>query len=57
MANQRVTLTCDSMFKVTYLRTLRAEFHKVVQQRLKWCYKYNLGFLVIIVLFTTVKEF
>jgi len=28
------------MFKITYLRTLRAEFHKVVRQRLKWCNKY-----------------
>jgi len=57
MANRRVTLTFYSMFKVSYLRTLRAEFHKVVRQRLKWCDKYYLGFLETIVLFTTVKEF
>jgi len=57
MANRRVTLTFESVFKITCLCTLCEGFHKVMRQRLKRFDKYYLGFLATIVLFTTVKEF
>jgi len=57
MTIRRLTLTFDSMLKIFYWRTLRAQFHKIVRQRLKWCDKYYLEFLTTIGLFTTVKEF